>query len=458
MKFFAKLLLLCSVLIFGEIFFACKVFAVSDEASVNLEVTGFCNNNGTCEASLGESSFSCSVDCGCNDNGTCQAERGEDSGNCPADCFSILPGGGIPALYIRNISISDTTPHTTTISWQTTRPALCNLPLGLTSEYGKEIISGTQFVSAHSAKLIELEVSTVYHYRITCKDALDFSAGTSDQYFSTLSVLNNVSNLKISSGDRQLILKWDNPLDSDFKMVRIVRGVDFYPIYPEQAGVVYEGKNNFFVDSGLTNGTKYYYTVFAYNVVGDHSSSGAIVSGTPHAEPVVPPPPPIIPPVVTPPPIIPPTTWEMSFGEFNFITEPVEIVWLGETVFKAPVDKQMIVSIYDKQLPPLSKTIIVTIENKDEAFSFLLSSDKAKTLHEATIPPALGSGDYSITISIFNQENELIDEVSGELRLRQSAPVFWFRWYYELPVYIITLLLMLALIIFILRKERRKKV
>ncbi|MBU4462017.1 fibronectin type III domain-containing protein [Patescibacteria group bacterium] len=423
------------------------VFAISDEASVSLEVTSTCNNNGVCEPNLEESELGCSADCGCNNNGVCQSARGEDTQNCSADCHPAIGGGGVVALHIRNISIKNITFNSVNISWQTTRPTLCTLSWGMTSEYEKEIISGTRFTANYSTKLTGLQVSTIYHFKIVCNDELNFWLETGDQYFSTLSALNNVSNLKISVGDKQLTLTWDNPTDLDFKMVRIVKSTDFYPTDPEQGTVIYEGKDNFFINTGLINGIRYYYTVFVYNLAGDHSSSGAIVSAIPQAAPV------IEPPVF--PPYVPPITGEMAFGEFNFIVEEGEIIWLGETTIKTTVNKQINVSIYDKELPPLSKTIILTIEKKDEAFSFLLSPDKSKTFHEATIPSSLESGDYSITILILNQINKVINKISGELKLERAAPVFRFRWYYELPIYIIIVLAMIILITFGLGKEQK---
>jgi len=449
-----SLKLVFAILLFlGSFLFFNVVGAASDSVDLNLQVTSFCNSNGICEPTLEESSLGCPADCGCNNNRLCELERMETKQNCPSDCSSN-PGSGndIFTLQIQNIFSKDITPNSATISWQTSKPAYCNLYFGATTEYENGTISETQFKIDHSAKLSDLQGSTIYHFKIGCTDTTGFLVGTGDYSFSTLSVLNNVSNLKISIGDTKLTLTWDNPLDSDFNKVRILRSTDFYPINPDQGGVVYEGDDTFFADTGLTNGIRYYYTVFAYNLVGDHSSSGAIVSGIPMAGPVIPSASPSVSP--TAPPYVPPVGWEMSFGEFNFFVEGEDIIWFGESTIKIPVHKQMLVSIYDRQLPPHTKTIVFSIEKDDEAFSFLLSQDKTKTLHEAAIPPTLGVGNYSITISIFNQENELISEIKGELRLGRVTPVFQFRWYYELPIYIIVLLIAVILIIFGLEKER----
>ena len=453
MKFPVKLLLLCSIIFFATPFLYGRALAVSDEATINLEVTGSCNSNGVCESALGESSASCSADCGCNNDGTCQTERGENDQNCILDCYSapedgvIGGGGGVFTPYIQNIFIENVTPNSASVSWRTTKPAFCYLFFGETTEYEKETTSETQFKIDHSVKLTSLTVSTVYHFKISCNDTAGFLAETGDYSFGTLSVLNNVSNLKISIGSTRLTLTWDNPSDLDFSKVRILRSTDFYPTEPNQGKIVYEGDGNLFIDTNLTNGVKYYYTIFTYNIAGNHSSSGAIVSGIPQAEP-------IMSPSTIISPSTPPAGWEMFFGEFNFFVEDEDIVWVGKTTIKTSAHKQLLVSIYDRQLPPRAKTIIFTLEKDNEAFSFILSSDEAKILHEAAIPPTLGAGNYSIIISIFDQANELIGETRGELRLGRATPVFQFRWYYELPIYIIVLLIAVILIIFGLEKER----
>lgn len=404
--------------------FSGVVFAVSDSADLNLQVTGTCNNNGVCDPGLQESILSCPADC--------SGSPGDGGNN----------SGGLIILLIQRVSVEDITPGSANIFWQTTKPAYCNILFGRTREYENGTISETQFKISHYVKLTDLQNSTTYHFKINCKDTMDFSTETGDYSFSTLSILNNVSNLKISTGDTKLTLTWDNPSDSDFDKVRILRSTDFYPIDLDQGKIVYEGDNNSFIDTDLTNGIRYYYTIFVYNLAGDRSSSGAIVSGVPG----------LVTPSASPP--VPPFGWEMSFGEFNFFVEGEDIVWFGESTIKISAHKQLLVSIYDKQLPPETKTIIFTLEKDNKTSSFILGSDETKVLRQTAIPPTLGVGNYSITISIFNQENELTSEIKGELQLGRVEQVFQFRWYYELPIYIIVLLIVVILIIFGLKKER----
>ena len=71
-------------------------------------------------------------------------------------------------------------------------------------------------------------------------------------------------------GDGRVNLSWINPTDEDFAGVKIVRQTGDYPT--RSSGVaVYNGAGTSYSDSGLTNGTTYYYTAFAYDEVPNYS-------------------------------------------------------------------------------------------------------------------------------------------------------------------------------------------
>lgn len=92
----------------------------------------------------------------------------------------------------------------------------------------------------------------------------------------------NVINPSIIVGDSQLTIKWDDPEDivvdgqliSTWAGTKLVRKAGSFPTSPSDGVVLVDNKvrgayaSTGFVDSGLTNGTTYYYQLFPYNDLG----------------------------------------------------------------------------------------------------------------------------------------------------------------------------------------------
>ena len=90
----------------------------------------------------------------------------------------------------------------------------------------------------------------------------------------------NVSGLTAIEGDTNVDLSWTNPTDTDFAGVLILRKADGYPADFGDGIVVYQGTAVLASDTGLTNGTKYYYKAFTYDGASNYSS-GVEASATP---------------------------------------------------------------------------------------------------------------------------------------------------------------------------------
>ena len=98
-----------------------------------------------------------------------------------------------------------------------------------------------------------------------------------------------VSGLSAAPGNSKADLSWTNPTASDLDKVRVLRSTSGAATSPEPASgqtQVYEGTATSYSDTGLTNGTKYYYTVFATDTAGNWSSAASA-----NATPMAPPPP-----------------------------------------------------------------------------------------------------------------------------------------------------------------------
>ncbi len=90
----------------------------------------------------------------------------------------------------------------------------------------------------------------------------------------------NVTGMTAEPGDESVSLSWTNPGDSDFTGVRVMRATGAYPSSPTEGTQVYDGTGESTLDTGLTNGVAYFYTVFAYDEVPNYAT-GTQATATP---------------------------------------------------------------------------------------------------------------------------------------------------------------------------------
>ncbi len=89
-----------------------------------------------------------------------------------------------------------------------------------------------------------------------------------------------VTEFATDPGDGQIVLTWRNPDDGDFAAVRVQRDTGGHPSTPAEGQTAYDGPAEQATDTGLANGTVYYYTIFARDGNGNYST-GVTAVGVP---------------------------------------------------------------------------------------------------------------------------------------------------------------------------------
>lgn len=342
-------------------------------------------------------------------------------GALPVPPVPPVPPGGQPVDIvppaIHSLFVEKITQNSADISWKTDKKALCKLFWGRTQEYKEEIMSGVEFLFEHSVKIKGLSPEKIYHFKVICRNVSGYESETKDQTFITLpSVVlpQNVSNLKAVPLDGQIRLTWKNPLDTDFKAVKIMRSEKFYPLNPSDGVMVYYGREEVFTDANLKNGARYYYTIFTHDKSGNYSS-GAIVSAVPvsaEGPVIIPPPPPEELPIVFP---TSPELEKITINDFNLYQDGKEI-----KLENVKPGKPLLLSINYEMVPEVLKTIMVTLGKDDKYFSFLLRINKEKTSYEAAIL-APEPGNYAMSIIILDYKNQALKKITSFLRVVEEG-------------------------------------
>ena len=110
---------------------------------------------------------------------------------------------------------------------------------------------------------------------------------TASIVFTEITPPTNVENFTAIAGNGKIFLSWmnpsaTNPINFDFAGVKIIQ-TGSNPPSPTDGTEVYDSTGTSYTDTGLTNGTTYFYTAFAYDEVANYAS-GAQDSTTPTSD------------------------------------------------------------------------------------------------------------------------------------------------------------------------------
>ncbi len=227
---------------------------------------------------------------GCNNNGICEAGLGEDYLICPLDCSApatttpptIPPPTGhggngqlLPALYITSINLEQ---HQTSVkvTWETSNTTISSIFWGALPDYEIGSIGGTVYTKKHSVTIDDLSPNTRYYLRIDAKDlygqVMQYSASFLTLPLSTDQAPANPTSVTVAPTHDGLLITWVNPSSPGFDGVVVVRSPYNFPHDPADGKVIYQGRGSYTTDPEGVSDKKYFYTIFSYDAQGRFSS------------------------------------------------------------------------------------------------------------------------------------------------------------------------------------------
>lgn len=332
-----------------------------------------------------------------------------------------LGGLGLPALIISSIQIERGT-DSAVISWRTSVPAVSSISWGEDLGYQSGTLSTNVASLEHSFLIPNLESEKVYYFKFESVDTNNQRSGLVGEVLASTPDLDivapeNPQDVLIMAEDKAVRLSWENPQDSDFAQVVVVRSESFYPENLSDGLLIYRGVGESVLDDGIEINTNYFYSVFAVDTAGNYSS-GALVSGRIEIKGETP--------IVITPNIfdsipksteVDPRFAEVEFADFK-VYQSGRLINSGLGNLVIDGSESFRISIGYGSLPEVLKTILVTVTNAqkpDQQFSFLLRVNRGSTAYEASIGAFGEAGNYSLRVAIIDHDNQAIKQIEGNL-------------------------------------------
>lgn len=337
---------------------------------------------------------------------------------------------------VTNVSVA---PDATlaTLSWSTDEPALSIFFWGTTTDRFSGSGLDPEYSTTHMAVLGDLMPGVSYFYRIIAKDARGNTRSVNGTFTTLIRPehvsLANPGDFVVSPDTNFFAFTWNNPDDSGFEAVRIVRKEGDYPEDPYDGDSVYEGSGEEANDQNVLFGKKYYYAIFAKDAEGNYSS-GAIAEAV-LATPETPTKGEVSPPAPVTTPEIPirakPANPVPQFSDFDFFEvgdDVREIPFVHDTIY-LDSSKNARVALPNNRLPDGTHTVMLTIRNFLENgldSKFLLRENAGNTSRETVISLESRKGKYPVDILIADVNGDPLIEVHGFFDMRPLlSPAFF---------------------------------
>ncbi|PIR47770.1 hypothetical protein COV06_02130 [Candidatus Uhrbacteria bacterium CG10_big_fil_rev_8_21_14_0_10_50_16] len=291
-----------------------------------------------------------------------------------------------PVVTVSVINITETTAD---IVWTTDEATTGVVTVTDAGTYPDASLS-----TAHTVSLTGLTSATTYNVQVAAQDASN-NTTVKNTSFTTLTDLppSNVMNFTATAGDTVVTLAWTSPTDADFAGVILVYRTDRFPTDPADGTSIYTGFNTSFLHTGLTNGQKYFYTIFATDAA-RMLSSGATASATPFttATPIDT----TLPPGDTTLPVgdttLPPGDTTLPPGDTTPVTPPVVIVPGDTTPPSVPVITP------EPDLPEPEPSVLIPVSE----VTFMVARDAIMLRPSNDLLHVLGGRPLAISLNVAN--------------------------------------------------------
>jgi hypothetical protein len=223
----------------------------------------------------------------CNNNGICELANYEDIFGFPADCTPIIvppsPSKGPRGSsvdYFKDLTV-EVTYNSAIIRWKSTIATRSYVKWGVNPNYKDGVLVDINFQFNHKVEITNLQAGTFYYFNIQSENLLGKTNGLDNQVFQTLYLSDitppsNLTDIVARSGLSGITISWKNPQDEDLDYVRVMKNTDHYHSSPFIGHLAYKGNGEYFTDSDVRVGNKYFYSLFSRDKTGNYSSGSLV--------------------------------------------------------------------------------------------------------------------------------------------------------------------------------------